>query len=693
MDTYQFNIILISNDEKRIRNFEAILNDPQNKLTFYSFEQAFLQERLEKPFDLIVVDFVSQPSFDLSHILRVRNGLHLEQLPFIFVLNEDQQTTLKQLYKNPLNKILLEPLNKFIFISTLTSAIHLSNVERKLLLYQDIMEGEKKLISNMDELLGMDEVLAFENERDFLHHLESSFIRRLELALAVETAYFAYFDNEKNVLAFRIYDSSGKNLIRKHSFKLNKSLVNQLLIENYSLIFEKEKLLDPFVQELEEAIGVKIFSLLFIPIAVFHQPKGAILLINKLYRDAFTENDLSFSLIASQKIVYHLENLALDNLSALSGLDERFSIQEKQQLKLFQHIFQSVYFGILVFDEAYNIQFFNEASLTILGFDNNFKPKKLADLFNQNDYAYLIKNISSHNGAIVRQEIQLNRAKTPNFFIGYSVYPFTDNHQKRYIFVFSEISQTKRIQAEIIRMDRMASLGVLSSGIAHEIRNPLAGIKAMTQTLEEELDENSHQQEYVKRILRQVDRLDDLLKAFFKYARPSKPDPHEMAIEKIIDEVMPLVKPKMQHKRIKLVQDFQKGLLKVFVDANQIQQVFLNMLLNAIDAMPEGGTITIKARNAGQSKPILDRRNRLPGLLSDTFIEITVSDTGKGIPEFALEQVFNPFFTTKTNGTGLGLSIVYQIIREHGGRIDVRSQEGKGTEFTILLPALSQERG
>jgi signal transduction histidine kinase len=127
------------------------------------------------------------------------------------------------------------------------------------------------------------------------------------------------------------------------------------------------------------------------------------------------------------------------------------------------------------------------------------------------------------------------------------------------------------------------------------------------------------------------------------------------------------------------------------VDSNQIQQVLFNLILNAVDAMPEGGALKISARNATRPlKPPVDRRSIHQSLNASQFIELVIADSGKGISASTRDKIFTPFFTTKANGTGLGLSIVYQIVREHGGEIEVFSQEGVGTEFRVLLPSFSR---
>ncbi len=255
-----------------------------------------------------------------------------------------------------------------------------------------------------------------------------------------------------------------------------------------------------------------------------------------------------------------------------------------------------------------------------------------------------------------------------------------------------EISQTKRLQAEIIRMDRMASLGVLASGIAHEIRNPLAGIKAMAQTLQEELDKDDSKNEYIDRIVRQVNRLDELLKSFFSYARPQRPNPVKCNIPDIVHEVLPLFRRKIKLSNIIVKEVYSRDLKEIFVDFHQIEQVFFNLIINAIDALNEGGTLTIRARLPEETTPIIDRRQRIPKLFSDVYNEITISDTGIGMDLETLNNMYNPFFTTKSNGTGLGLSIVYQIILEHGGQITVDSELGKGTTFRIFLPVYVKEK-
>ncbi|MFC1568652.1 PAS domain S-box protein [bacterium] len=266
--------------------------------------------------------------------------------------------------------------------------------------------------------------------------------------------------------------------------------------------------------------------------------------------------------------------------------------------------------------------------------------------------------------------------------IGYTATDRIDNAGKKVgtIISFKDMTELKQMQTELFRMDRLASLGVLASGIAHEIKNPLAGIKTMAQACEEEIEGDDPRREYLVRIGKQVNRLDELLKTFFAFARPKPPDRKPCKISNILSEVLPLFDKNLSKNQIKYSCQISDTLPYVLVDAQQMQQVFLNLILNAIDAMPDGGLLNISAKAVYNPRSSFDADHFLE------YIRISFKDNGTGIPEDQLETIFDPFFTTKSTGLGLGLSIVYRIIDEHHGRIGVDSEINQGTTFNIELP-------
>ena len=288
------------------------------------------------------------------------------------------------------------------------------------------------------------------------------------------------------------------------------------------------------------------------------------------------------------------------------------------------------------------------------------------------------------------REMELKRKDAKTVHVGFSVTSRIDNRNQRVgtIISFRDISLIKQMQAEVLRMDRLASLGVLASGIAHEIRNPLAGIKTVAQTLEEDLEPSDGKREYVARIIRQVNRMDDLLKTLFSYARPKSPVPSKCRVQDIINEVKPLMDQRFDNGGIAFIQDYAPELPAIYVDFQQIQQVFINLFLNALDAMPTGGKLIVSARPAWTLMKQVDRHgHRVAQPQQRTLhLQVSVTDSGEGIPRENLQAIFDPFFTTKPQGSGLGLSIVYRIIEEHNGDIQVQSEVGKGTTFVLLLP-------
>jgi len=366
--------------------------------------------------------------------------------------------------------------------------------------------------------------------------------------------------------------------------------------------------------------------------------------------------------------------------------------QEIVELKNFnESIIQSMQAGLITLDLENRITSFNPAAEEILGYKaREVTGRLLEEILPKEDCLKILPNVVGVGYSLWNRELIVPTKSGKPVHIGFSVAPRLDNGNRRVgtIISFRDISEIKRLQAEMIKMDRLASLGVLASGIAHEIKNPLAGIKTMAQSLQEEVEPTDHRREYLERIVRQVDRLDSLLRTFFSFARPQPPVRRPHRLEDILQEVLALVDQKMRSKGIELVTSFPEELPAVFVDFDQIQQVFLNLLLNAVDAIEDRGTIRISARPVWTTLKAIDRRRGvLPTMLQETrFVEVNVTDTGCGIDPEHLGRVFDPFFTTKPEGTGLGLFIVYRILSEHGGEIRVESQKGKGTTFTLLIP-------
>ncbi len=240
----------------------------------------------------------------------------------------------------------------------------------------------------------------------------------------------------------------------------------------------------------------------------------------------------------------------------------------------------------------------------------------------------------------------------------------------------------RRYHAEQMeRAERLASLGQLAAGLAHEIKNPLAGIAGAIRIVTDELRDGDPKKEIFDEVLVQVDRLDRTVKDLLDFARPRKPELKLASVNEILSSTLALLTPQTNEQNIHVVSRFSAHVPDVMVDPKQIQQVFLNLMLNAAQSMPKGGTLEIATH----------LETRPPH--KNPFVRIDITDDGYGVGEDVLDQIFAPFFTTKHRGTGLGLSIAQRIVEEHGGFIDVESRPGEGSCFSVFVPVEKRPRG
>ncbi len=252
------------------------------------------------------------------------------------------------------------------------------------------------------------------------------------------------------------------------------------------------------------------------------------------------------------------------------------------------------------------------------------------------------------------------------------------------LMVLTDITALKRLELQIRRSDRLASLGTLSAGMAHEIKNPLVSIKTFAQLLPERYQDSDFRETFFSLIGHEVDRIDSLVNQLLRFARPAKPLLQPMHVHEILEKALLLVGHRLYQKDVKLIRSWHAEVDTIRADADQIEQVFLNFFINALDAMKTGGSLTVSTDiNSTASWP-----GALPAHASGVqeILRVTVQDDGSGIKPEDVPHVFDPFFTTKDYGTGLGLSVVHGIVQEHGGQIEVESELDRGTIFHILLP-------
>src|SRR5256885_1360085 len=231
-----------------------------------------------------------------------------------------------------------------------------------------------------------------------------------------------------------------------------------------------------------------------------------------------------------------------------------------------------------------------------------------------------------------------------------------------------------RSEEQMTQTEKLTSLGLLAAGVAHEVNTPLAVISNYIQMLAKQMPEGDPRQSIIEKIVKQTFRASEIVNNLLNFSRTGAPEAADIDVNRVVEETLSLVTHPLKASHIQVVKQLGETLPAVRGSANKLQQVFLNLFLNARDAMPSGGMLEVRTAAHNGS------------------VEIEVADTGGGIAREDIHRIFDPFFTTKASGrgTGLGLSVSYGIIKEHAGKIDVRSTPGKGTSFHVEFPAVKK---
>ncbi|WP_435531311.1 PAS domain S-box protein [Pseudoneobacillus rhizosphaerae] len=273
-------------------------------------------------------------------------------------------------------------------------------------------------------------------------------------------------------------------------------------------------------------------------------------------------------------------------------------------------------------------------------------------------------------GHVWKGEIQ-NRAKDGSiYWVDTTIVPFINENGKpyQYIAIRNDITERKRTEEIIHRQDKLAAVGQLAAGVAHEIRNPLTSMRGYTEFLS--LDETDPQRkEFLDIILDEIERVNNIVEEFMVLAKPKAIELEEKNIIPVIKNVVSMLEFEARKRNVRLHLECQEEIIQVECDENRLKQVFLNFIKNGIEAMPNGGDLIVRTSINNQN------------------VQISIQDTGVGISEEKLKKLGEPFYTTKKNGNGLGLMVSFKIIESHNGRVYVESELNKGTTFNILLPA------
>lgn len=353
-------------------------------------------------------------------------------------------------------------------------------------------------------------------------------------------------------------------------------------------------------------------------------------------------------------------------------------------------VFNALPSGLIVLDSNHKIVLANQMAHQVLEREyDGLKSNSLMDIIGAENFEYVINQTDADLNDSREISIEIG---DHTLTVGFNISSLTnrDGEQIGRVLIFRDITALKAMAQETRRVERLASLGTLASGIAHEVKNPLAGIKAMAQLIEDSSSEDSRTLSFAQRIIGQVDRLNNLLNGFFSIARQQKSERRFFDLDNVLKEVIPLISGAAKKKEVEIVLESDES-VEVYARPDQVQQVVLNLVLNALDAVGKGAEIRIeisRPETRTARRPIFGAE-RAPDRLviqPEHSVVLRIVDNGPGIPQENLSRIFDPFFTTKEQGTGLGLFIVHQLVQDElGGHIDVHSHPGM-TAFAVILP-------
>ncbi len=340
------------------------------------------------------------------------------------------------------------------------------------------------------------------------------------------------------------------------------------------------------------------------------------------------------------------------------------------------HVVENMPIGLVATDSAERIAAFNQVAESVLSLSAAAVQGKPAEkVLPPSLWAQLSESATTRT--VIEKEVDCTLADGRQIPLEIGAGRLTDEtgrHLGR-ILLFKDLREIRTLRNEIARNQRLATVGRLAAGVAHEIRNPLSSIKGFATYFQERYRENAQDANVASILIQEVDRLNRVVSQLLEFSRPISVLPRPIRLSRLIGDAVKLIESQVREKAVTVQTDIHAGTDEVRLDPDRLSQVLLNLLLNGVEAMAPGGMLTIKTDETADGRRLV----------------IRVSDTGCGIRPEDLSQVFEPYFTTKPSGTGLGLAIAHNIVEAMGGDIGVASRPGSGTTFTLRLPLVRSE--
>ena len=474
------------------------------------------------------------------------------------------------------------------------------------------------------------------------------------------------------------------------------AMINRVFLPGNALLEELRRTQKPIVEQeirrtrtereasalLQEMARIK--SAIALPLVSKGELLGILSLGEKESRDIYSAEDVSLLTVLANQAAPSLENSRLFN---------EILVMKNHQDNILQHLRS----GVITVDRDNRVKSANRSAAEILNRARNELLGQDVSVLGSKLTRLVMERLQEGFGHF-EGEVQVEVEGGGSVALGVVATTMAGERDAREVLVvFDDLSEVKLLQERIRRADRLAVVGTFAAGMAHEIKNPLVPIKTFSQLLPEMFDDKEFRGKFSVLVLKEVERINQIIEKLLNFARPTKPVLGPCDMHELVDEVFLLLEEDIRRKNIHVRKEYTAERPVITVDREQVKQVLMNLLLNALQAVEGEGQIDVstayvweRAKDGDWLRFRAKKRLVQPAAGDNDKVrqfEIRISDTGCGISEDDLKHLFDPFFTTKPEGTGLGLAISHVIVEEHNGTLDVESEPGQGATFTLRLPA------